>query len=107
MKLEAGKYYKTRVGDRVEMIGKSVHNLTHPWIGFIGNEEATWKDDGTHYTKPNGNDIVGEWKELRVCTETMYLHSFAGGNDDRMYINRDPNEALGSGIVTIEEGEFA
>ena len=69
MKIEKGKFYKTRDGRKVEIIKTDAKNI-HPIIGLITRSEgveicALWSDNGK-YLKNNAqsfNDIIGEWEE--------------------------------------------
>jgi hypothetical protein len=77
MKIEAGKYYKTREGRKVFVS----HRCTNPF-GLIGSEpdfplegymsngdrdRLSWRDDGTYnYAGEHMNDILAEWKEPKV-----------------------------------------
>jgi hypothetical protein len=63
MKLEVGKYYKTRDG-RCVLITRG-NNLLRPIQGRVeGHGWDSWKDDGRYSTRPEedyGLDIVSEW----------------------------------------------
>lgn len=65
MKLEIGKPYKTRDGQKVEKVERDVFVRTYPWSGLVGNEVLAW-DDGGFYIgpgHPDPLDLVSEWTE--------------------------------------------
>lgn len=65
MKLEVGKYYKTRDGRKAGPIAKKLEwNPTYPFKGFIGGVELTWTEDGLLCTLGDSPyDLVEEWKD--------------------------------------------
>lgn len=63
MKIEAGKYYRTRGGERV---GPAVRDLVHGFAddGFVWRVgEYTYRDDGTFSWIADDADIVAEWDD--------------------------------------------
>jgi hypothetical protein len=70
IKLEEGKYYLTRVGEKVGPMEKLWPNMNHPW-GFTegkGSYSYCYKEDGMRYRSGNScnsdaDDLVLEWKE--------------------------------------------
>ena len=69
MKIEKGKFYKTRDGRKVEILKTDAKNM-HPIIGITqhsdGNELcAHWSDNGMYLKSAEDNiyDIIGEWEE--------------------------------------------
>ena len=69
MKIEKGKFYKTRYGRKVEILNTDVKN-TYPIIGIITLSDSTevcasWIDNGTYLKndKNDSYDIIGEWEE--------------------------------------------
>lgn len=71
MKIEKGKFYRTRGGNKVEILKTDVKN-TWPIIGLITNSEdyeicASWSDNGKYdakYLEKHSCDIIGEWEEV-------------------------------------------
>jgi hypothetical protein len=74
MKIEAGKYYKTRGGEKAFVAavlknpnGGSVPD--QPIVGFIGDNESysTWSIGGGYYDddeyEEDEDDLVAEWRE--------------------------------------------
>jgi hypothetical protein len=91
MKIEAGKYYKTREGRKVFVS----HRCTNPF-GLIGSEpdfplegymsngdrdRLSWRDDGTYnYAGEHMNDILAEWKEPKVHKRWSYFYRNGRGD---------------------------
>jgi len=61
MKIEAGKYYRTRGGDVVGPMTQSTDNR-YPWTVFGGTYSSLrWTQEGDYsYTGPNFLDLVSE-----------------------------------------------
>lgn len=61
MKLEVGKYYRTRDGRKVKIITKDSHD-TYP---FNGDNGHTYTECGNLYWRgtPHGLDIIAEWTD--------------------------------------------
>ncbi len=69
MKIEKGKFYKTRDGRKVEILKTDVKN-PQSIIGMITRSDghefcASWYDNGMYFkgAEDNIDDIIGEWKE--------------------------------------------
>jgi hypothetical protein len=69
LRIEAGKYYRTRYGQRVGPIER-VHGLApYVWRGKIAGafpSVSMWQESGLHSPKlspHNGLDLVAEWPE--------------------------------------------
>ncbi len=92
MKLEAGKFYKTRDGRKVEIVKTGLSSLygIHSVVGIIFDDRFDWRT--TSY-QPNGLytitpgvidhsclDIVEEWKEPKVVKVTAYALVWPDGN---------------------------
>ena len=120
MKIEAGKYYRTRGGERV---GPAVRDLAHEYAGkgFVWRVgEYTYTDEGACGLdrEPDDDDIVAEWDAAaekaatpkfqpgdRVrCLET-YTGQFTKGKvytvrdtyDDRILIREDDSGSPSNG----------
>lgn len=68
MKIEAGKYYRTRDGKKVGPINR--RDDRPKWGGFIkGDADGAvdgyryWADDGAHYYNISEYDIISEWHD--------------------------------------------
>lgn len=59
MKIEEGKYYRTRDGRKV---GPMVyeHRISHPWAEAGSESVYIWREDGTSIFDP---DIIAEWTD--------------------------------------------
>jgi hypothetical protein len=70
LKIEAGKYYKTRDGRKAFVAAVAINPFgttpVYPVWGFIGNDDYYWAESGEYYFRdrdPNPLDIISEWKE--------------------------------------------
>lgn len=65
LKIEAGKYYRTRAGRKAGPIKRSFYDGYAFSGGVEGGRELIWQEDGTHgsYFIPrrDGCDLVAEW----------------------------------------------
>jgi hypothetical protein len=77
MKIEAGKYYKTRDGRKAYVaavlenpLGRTV---THKCLGFVGDRYMSWTDNGHEWSCFGGNpsDLIAEWREPREWTVSI------------------------------------
>ena len=114
MKIEAGKYYRTRGGKRV---GPAVRDLAHEYAGkgFVWRVgEYTYTDEGACGWESDDDDIVAEWGEAATpkfqpgdrvrCLET-YTESFTRGKvytvlgayDDRIRVREDDKGSTTNG----------
>ena len=60
MQIEIGKYYKTRDGQKVGPMRRTVH--PHANMRFTDDEVNHWTENGTEYnTMPSGRDLISEW----------------------------------------------
>jgi len=62
MKLEVGKYYRTREGEKVGPMRHYPDDRSHPWRSDSG---AAYADDGTRWEGANQPDsiIIAEWSD--------------------------------------------
>jgi hypothetical protein len=80
MKLEAGKYYKTRDGRRAYVAAVLENPLgavgtCYPVLGYIGDIYASWRLDGRASREPEvPGDLIAEWREPREWTVYVYDH---------------------------------
>ena len=67
LKIEAGKYYRTRGGDKAWMgcdIRTGGYGGIYPFIGVVGGYRQSWASDGSSiYGEQSPFDIIAEWKE--------------------------------------------
>lgn len=72
MKIEAGKYYKTRSGKKVYIFGESPF-IKDVWIGCLSNGVSLeWNYDGRYSESDNGSDLIEEWQDEPVRPEIPY-----------------------------------
>jgi len=66
MKLEVGKYYRTREGEKVGPMRHHPDDRAHPWRSDSG---AAYADDGTRWEGANQPDsiIIAEWTDEPVA----------------------------------------
>lgn len=88
MKIEVGKWYKTRGGAKV-FVGMYVPNgKNKPYVGYQVNEndvyfcDMCWFDDGTFtaHTPMHAADIIEEWKEPK--SGAVYVNIFRNEDGD-------------------------
>lgn len=71
VKIEAGKFYRTRAGRKVGPMVRMSRDLVWPWTD--PKRTATWREDGTQSFTPGKDsdiDLVTEWTEGPVRTVT-------------------------------------
>ena len=116
MKIEVGKYYKTRSGHKafVAFEYNSVNGFTHGGVVY-GEQNAfdvgcSWYELGNHIKREMNNDfdLIEEWKEPK--SGIGYLHVYIDDGEIE-YLFRDNNnnlENLANAIVRVEwnEGQF-
>jgi hypothetical protein len=92
--LEAGKYYRTRDGKKVFIVGQNPfdtpdHDVEFPFGGFVqrgeGDRLEWFRGDGVHGVRAGGNlDLVAEWVEpkrikgwvnLFLCADGKQFHT--------------------------------
>lgn len=118
MKIEVGKYYKTRDGRRAFVAG---HTLDNPFvkhaakwrfIGYLSGEpdQYVWGEGGEDFCDGNERplDLVSEWREPRTEAATIYLNTncYKNGVEASFTPARDNYQTLARKRVTITEGEF-
>lgn len=78
MKIEVGKFYRTRDGHKVGPIRNHAVSHNFPWIGDLDREykgtkrSFVFKEDGSNYEFTD-LDIVGEWNEMKIEAGKTYL----------------------------------
>lgn len=65
-KIEAGRWYKTRDGQRVYIIGNLPENgIEVMWAGWVDRKYLTWFSDGAYepLCGVHSNDLLSLWQE--------------------------------------------
>ena len=116
MKIEAGKYYKTRGGSRAFIGAKKPEGFNGDYDFFGVVEEARsekwisgscWKANGRTVLANDDHDIVGEWKETKRIKGWVSLKANPDheGDYDAATLFTDKNRALeycGNGRLLVE-----
>jgi hypothetical protein len=111
MKIEPGKYYKTRSGRKAFVAGFDPFVESAYKEYFVGTIEgvgvATWSIEGVWcYEREHDRDLIEEWRSpvKRTVLMTMYR------DDNKIYhvMRGKPSghEPVASVRVTLTEGEF-
>lgn len=105
MKIEAGKYYKTRDGRKVgpAVLRNSLHNI---WPWYVG-DEALRRNDG----KVGGNgtfsesfDLISEWKdETPSPIRTVMRKEIVTGNYGIVAITKSNKVMIAAGNYTADQ----
>ena len=69
MKLEAGKWYKTKGGENAFVAFVHPNNETERWVGYIEGDRTvfTWKDGGKYFRDQSCDyDLVAAWTEPKI-----------------------------------------
>ena len=111
MKIEAGKYYRTRDGRKAFVSAVEVpcerycvNKRIHPVLGYIGVGQCSWTEAGHGDARCETEyDLVDEWREPVTRELTLYLYP----NGDVCTVPRLGNYPIGSARVTLIEGQFA
>lgn len=85
MKLEAGKYFKTRDGRKayVAAIAPEEIGAAYPAIGWLGDQLDNWLTDGRYMRSGNdeSEDLIAEWIEPEAKAEwCLYAYKDRSGN---------------------------
>lgn len=96
MKIEAGKYYKTRAGDKAYIYETSLPGLGYSIHGRVESEAfgislRGWYSDGSLYgDHKHADDLIIECKEeskmLAYCSASGQLYMFPEGSEPDMVI---------------------
>lgn len=71
LKIEEGKYYKTRDGRKVGPFTRRTWTDGFPWDEST-EDEYFWSDDGSCQVTSGGcNDLIAEWTDGPIVTETV------------------------------------
>lgn len=61
MKIEAGKYYRTRGGEKALVTDRD-KDPNYPWNGRIGDKALNWTEEGPEFLHHvSQHDLVAEW----------------------------------------------
>jgi len=114
LKLEAGKKYRTRGGDEVEILRTDVRD-EQPVVGIVTKSDGSqyvseWNTDGSFW--PDGlesaNDLISEIRPKRV----VWLNFYPDGTCGASHSSKEEADAHSSDIriarirVEFEEGQF-
>lgn len=106
LKIEAGKWYRARNGEKVFACGPSALGLG--MIRVETADETTWRvfaAGGRCFAdNPNPSDLIEEWREPITKTTTVYMD-----RDGVSWVTTQsaPGHAIASVKVTLTEGQFA
>lgn len=94
MKLEVGKFYRTRDGRKVGPIETYGDSISYPFMAKHtgGTTVDTYTPDGLYWrgSTNNKHDIVSEWIEGPVRTETIERKVIVPGAYGRFVLNSIP-----------------
>ena len=120
MKIEAGKFYKTRDGKKAFVASFTPPNpfpdggnTRYPFTGYVqGWDMETWTADGISFSdEENITDLVAEWREPASEERVVYLVRFSDGKVSCMMRKAKDGppitKPIGSSRVTVTEGVFA
>lgn len=104
MKIEAGKYYKTRDGRKVgpAVFRNSLHNI---WAWYVG-DEALRRNDGTvggNGAFSDSFDLISEWQDEPSPIRTVTRREIVAGVYGRVVIGENGSILLPQRIYTAEE----
>jgi hypothetical protein len=107
LKIEAGKYYRTRDGRKVFVIQSGPwpgQEMIFPVAGWLEGAKALkhWSCDGTYTNHPTEHDLVEEWKE--PASGMAYLRRDATGEVYITSSRTGTGEVIGS--ARLVEGKF-
>ncbi len=111
LKIEAGKYYKTRDGRKVGPMVKWRDTVDNPWEQKGGSCEFDsdgdlWADDGT--SKYNCPDLISEWQdETPSPIRTVTRREPVQGNYGIVSITKNNKVMIAAGDHSSEELEEA
>ena len=79
IRIEAGKFYKTRDGRKVGPMDYRGYDDEHPWGGHVANDGAYYifEFNGINYI-PGANDLVAECTDVTSIADIVAKHSQTG-----------------------------
>lgn len=109
LKIEPGKYYRTR-NKRKAYVGYRHPDWVQTSYPFVGHVEEinettlpkTWTDNGeTYFSEKSDSDLVAEWVEpvVREVLVSLLPKQGLGFGEYK--------DAIGNAMVTVREGEWA
>lgn len=118
MKIEVGKFYKTRNGQKAQVFMLNSGNRTHPVLGAILNPTdgewdcETWAAEGsyTECSKQDSLDLVSEWSDPpKTVTQDLWVKLWVSGDMSAGPAKYGPENTglIGQRKITVEvtEGE--
>lgn len=110
MKIEIGKTYANRRGDKVENIQKNDKPSVFGFVGTVYGSKHAYREDGSWAlmsSAESGHDLVAEWREpVRIEHGKRYVR-YDGGVTDAAVVNEGSVVALFKempGFVFVETG---
>lgn len=77
MKIEAGRWYKTRNGEKRYCVGRSPAGTPWVLVDEFGRVNRYWEDGRYYVDQRDPYDIIDEWREPE--TYTVYVHRNKSG----------------------------
>lgn len=110
MKIEIGKTYANRRGDKVQNIQKNDKPSVFGFVGTVYGSKRAYREDGSWAlmsSAESGDDLVAEWREpVRIEHGKRYVR-YDGGVTDAAVVNEGSVVALFKempGFVFVETG---
>lgn len=106
MKIEAGKYYKTRDGRKVgPMRELNRHETDYPWTDKDGDmPDQRYNDKGYEIGTGSDCDLISEWKdETPSPIRTVTRREIVAGNYGIVAITKSNKVMIAAGYYTAEE----
>lgn len=106
MKIEAGKYYKTRDGRKVGPIQRAgsgkVHHYWHDGASFLGQFTNNWSRKGYSSSYP-GLDIISEWQDEPSPIRTVTRKEIVPGVYGAVVIGENKSVLVPQRIYTSDK----
>ncbi len=102
MKIEKGKYYRNRRGEKIGPMEHSIGGIAYPW--FAANICSTFTNDGAlHAGHETAGDLVAEWQDSQPVTDESGVSVGAGASPLNIGIDlaRGPDTTVISHTVLL------
>jgi hypothetical protein len=111
MKVEVGKYYKTRNGDKAYVTGASPFKTARPFTVVPSDEEyayVVYGDGAAFYDCESLIDLVAPWPEEIAVEVWIALHNSGRISYGSVPLTEHADEIVGVSVVTgkITKGVF-
>lgn len=105
MKIEAGKYYKTRDGRKVgPMRELDRKNTDYPWTDQYGDmPDQRYSDSGKEIGMGSDYYLISEWQDEPSPIRTVTRREIVAGNYGAVAITKSNNVMIPAGEYTAEE----